>query len=80
MGAYRYHVLLFGLTNACPNYQHYMNDVLFAYLDESCAVYRDDILICSKAYKQHVKHVRKFLQNLIDAGLQVDIERCEFDV
>ncbi|SLM36095.1 gag polymerase env [Lasallia pustulata] len=28
MGAYKYHVLPFGLTNGLANYQHYMNNVL----------------------------------------------------
>ena len=38
----------------------------------------NDILIYSKTRKKHVQHVRKVLQKLIDSGLQVDIEKCEF--
>ncbi len=30
--SYKYHVMLFELTNELTFYQHYMNDVLFEYL------------------------------------------------
>ncbi len=34
MGAYKYHVLFFGLINGPASYQQYMNDVLFEYLHD----------------------------------------------
>ncbi|SLM34528.1 t18348probable pol truncated-rice blast fungus magnaporthe gypsy retrotransposon [Lasallia pustulata] len=80
MGAYKYHVLPFGLTNGPANYQHYMNDVLWDHLNNFCSAYLDDILIYSKALKEHTQHVWAVLQKLIDAGLQVDIEKCKFHV
>ena len=80
MGAYKYHVLPFGLTNGPANYQHYMNDVLFECLNRFCQAYLDDILIYSKTRKEHVQHVRQVLSKLRGAGLQVDIEKCEFHV
>ncbi|SLM35361.1 retrotransposon nucleocapsid protein [Lasallia pustulata] len=80
MGAYKYHVLPFGLTNGPANYQHYMNNVLWDHLNNFWSAYLDDILIYSKTLKEHTQHVRAVLQKLIDAGLQVDIEKCEFHV
>ncbi|SLM34160.1 gag polymerase env [Lasallia pustulata] len=80
MGAYKYHVLQFGLTNGPANYQHYMNDVLWDYLNDFCSAYLDDILIYSKTLKEHIQHVWAVLQKLIEAGLQVDIEKCKFHV
>ncbi|SLM34530.1 retrotransposon nucleocapsid protein [Lasallia pustulata] len=80
MGAYKYHVLPFGLTNSPANYQHYMNDVLWDHLNNFCSTYLDDILIYSKTLKERTQHVRAVLQKLIDAGLQVDIEKCKFHV
>ncbi|SLM35915.1 reverse transcriptase domain protein [Lasallia pustulata] len=80
MGAYKYHVLPFGLTNGPANYQHYMNDVLWDHLNNFCSAYLDDILIYSKTLKEHTQHVRAVLQKLIDAGLQVDMEKCKFHV
>ncbi|SLM36260.1 reverse transcriptase domain protein [Lasallia pustulata] len=53
MGAYKYHVLPFGLTNGLANYQHYINDVLWDHLNNFCSAYLDDILIYSKTLKEH---------------------------
>ena len=57
-----------------------MNDILFDYLDDFCTAYLDDILIYSDNVLDHTMHVRKVLQRLIDAGLQADLKKCEFDV
>jgi hypothetical protein len=79
-GSYKCKVLPFGLTNGPSTYQHYMNDVLFDYLDDFCTVYLDDILIYSENLEEHEAQVRKVLQRLQEAGLQVDIKKCEFSV
>ena len=34
MGAYKYRVIPFGLTNSPASYQHYMNDNLLPYLND----------------------------------------------
>jgi transposase InsO family protein len=79
-GAYKCKVLPFGLTNGPATYQRYMNDVLFDYLDDFCTAYLDDILIYSEDPLKHQDHVKKVLQRLQDAGLQVDLKKCEFGV
>ena len=79
-GAFKYHVLPFGLTGGPASYQQYMNDNLFEYLNDFCQAYLDDILIYSKTKKEHQEHVRKVLLRLREAGLQVDIDKCEFHV
>ena len=79
-GAYKCKVLPFGLTNGPATYQRYMNDILFDYLDVFCTAYLDDILIYSENELEHAEHVRKVLQRLRDAGLQVDIKKSEFSV
>lgn len=79
-GTYKCKVLPFGLTNGPATYQRYMNDVLFDYLDDFCTAYLDDILVYSEDPLDHTVHVQKVLQRLRDAGLQVDIKKCEFGV
>ena len=79
-GTYKCKVLPFGLTNGPATYQHYMNDVLFDYLDDFCMAYLDDILIYSEDELEHTEHVRKFLKRRQEAGLQVDIKKSEFNV
>ncbi len=77
---YKYHVMLFELTNESTFYQHYMNDVLFEYLHQFCQIYLDDIIIYSKTLKKHKQHVRLILNRLQEADLQIDINKCEFHV
>jgi len=78
--SYKYHVMLFELTNESTFYQHYINDVLFEYLHQFCQIYLDDIIIYSKTLKKHKRHVRLILNKLWEADLQIDINKCEFHV
>jgi len=80
LGAYKYHVLPFDLTNGPANYQHYMNDVLFDFLNDFVQCYLNDILMYSKTRKEHTRHVCSVLKRLIEAGLQVDIQKSQFYV
>jgi len=78
--SYKYHVMLFELTNESTFYQHYMNDVLFEYLHQFCQIYLDDIIIYSKTLKKHRRHVRLILHRLREVDLQIDINKCKFHV
>ncbi len=78
--SYKYHVMLFELTNESTFYQHYINDMLFEYLHQFCQIYLDDIIIYSKILKKHRRHVRLILHRLREIDLQIDINKCEFHV
>ncbi len=78
--AYKYHVLSFELCNELATYQHYMNDVFFDFLNDFVFAYIDDILIYYNSKKKHIKHVKKILQRLRSAELQIDIDKCEFSM
>ena len=71
-------VLPFGLCNGPASFQAYINDTLREYLDIFCTAYLDDILIYSDSLEEHQGHVRIILDRLRQAGLQVDITKCEF--
>jgi hypothetical protein len=51
--AFKYRVMPFGLINKPTSYQHFMNDVLFDYLDKFAATYLDDILIYNETLEKH---------------------------
>jgi len=78
--AYKYKMLLFELTNELISFQQYMNDVLWDFLNDFYQVYLDDILIYSKTKKKHRDHVKLVLSRLREAELQINIQKCEFDV
>ena len=73
-------VMPFGLSGSPSTWQRFINDTLREYLDVFCTAYVDDILIFSKNKKEHKDHVRKVLTKLREAGLQLDISKCEFHV
>lgn len=79
-GHYECTVMPFGLTNAPATFQHFMNDVLRDMLDNIVLVYLDDILIFSDTVAEHPNHVRKVLRRLIDNGLYIKAEKCQFSV
>ena len=80
LGLFEYTVMPFGLCNGPASFQGYINGTLAEYLYDFCTAYLDDILIFSNSHAEHVIHVRKVLQRLADAGLQVDVTKCEFHV
>lgn len=73
-------VMPFGMSNAPATFQLYINKTLSPYLDMFCTAYINDILIYSDNPLNHDHHVQLVLQALTDAGLQLDIKKCEFDV
>ena len=79
-GSYKYKVLPFGLCNGPATFQRYINEVLYDLLDECCTAYIDDILIYSEDPLEHATHVKKVMDRLMAANLQVDIKKSEFHV
>lgn len=79
-GLYEWLVTPFGLANAPSTFQKYVNWALREHLDEFCSAYIDDVLIYTDgSLEQHHEHVRQVLLKLRDAGLYLDIKKCEFD-
>ncbi len=78
--AYKYKMLSFKLTNESIFFQQYMNDILWDFLNDFCQVYLDDILIYSKMRKKHKDYVKLVLRWLREAELQMNIQKCEFNV
>ncbi len=78
--AYKSKVLFFNLINDSALFQQYMNDVLWDFLNDFCQVYLNDILIYSKTQQEYKQHVKMILTHLREADLQVDIQKCKFNV
>ena len=75
---YKYHVLFFELINDSVSWQHYMNDLLFEYINHFCQIYLNDILIYNKIRREHERHLTQIFQKLKKIDLQIDIKKCEF--
>jgi hypothetical protein len=80
-GLFEWLVTPFGLANAPSTFQRYINWTLRDFLDDFVTAYIDDILVFTDgSLKEHRQHVRLVLQQLREAGLQIDINKSEFEV
>jgi hypothetical protein len=50
------------------------------YLNEFVVAYLDDIIVYNNNKKKHIQHVRKILQRLREANIQIDVDKCEFHI
>ena len=71
-------VMNFGLCNAPATWQSYINEQLKDFLDVFCTAYLDDILIYSETLDEHKIQVRQIIERMHAAGLNIDIDKCEF--
>ena len=78
LNIYKYHVFFFDLINELVNWQHYMNDLLFEYLNKFCQIYLNDIFIYNKTRKKHEKHLKQMFFKLKKIELQININKYEF--
>ncbi|KAI0997949.1 hypothetical protein K3495_g10242 [Podosphaera aphanis] len=80
-GLFKWMVMPFGLDGAPASFQRYINETLREYLDDFCSAYVDDVLIYTEGnLSEHRKHVRLVLRKLEEAGLGLNITKCEFSV
>jgi len=78
---YKWMMTLFELVNVSSTFQRYINWVLQNFLDKFCSVYVNDILIFTdESLHQHWDYIQRVLLWLWEAGLQIDIDKCEFEV
>ncbi len=78
LGHFEYRVLPFGLVNAPAVFEALVNDVLRDMLNIFVFVYLDDIQIFSNWLQEHVQHVHRVLQCLLENRLFVKAEKCVF--
>ncbi|XPS81508.1 hypothetical protein M3J07_013470 [Ascochyta lentis] len=80
-GSYEWLVTPFGLANAPSTFQRYINWALREFLDDFASAYLDDVLIFTEgSLHKHHKHVQQVIKRLQEAGLNLELSKCEFNV
>ena len=65
-------------SHASATFQTYINNVLRKHLDVFVVVYLNDILVYSRNEADHKVHIRKVLETLKKADLQIKSEKSQF--
>lgn len=77
-GHYEYLVMPFGLCNAPLTFQGPMNTIFQEQLRKVMLVFFDDILIYSKSWGDHVKHLEQVMKILAEHQFHIKISKCAF--
>ena len=76
-GLYEFKVMPFGLSGAPASFQKLMDRILRGSQEYSEA-YLDDVVIFSKTWEEHLKHLTDILERIRKAGLTVKLGKCQF--
>ncbi len=68
----------FGLCNDPSTFQHLIRTVLAGIDGKSGFVYIDDILVCSRTFKEHLEHLKVVFERLRTANLKLKVGKYVF--
>ena len=68
----------YGLSNAPPYFQRFINETLRNLKDKICVAYLDDILIFGRNFKEHKRNVRTVIRCLRKKGIKLNPKKCCF--
>ena len=77
-GHYEWLVLPMGLTNAPAAFMALMEDTFRAELDKFVVTFLDDILVYSRTFEEHERHLEVVFQRLRDKQLYAKLSKCQF--
>ena len=75
-GLFEWTRMPFGLCGAPATFQRMINGVMAEHLFECLLVYLDDLLIYSRTFEEHIRHLEKILERLCECGLKLNLEKC----
>ena len=75
-GLYVYNRMPFGLRNAPPTFQRFLDRILVKL--ENVVAYVDDVIIYSNTYDEHIVHLHKLFERLEEFGLIINFKKSHF--
>ncbi len=77
-GLWQFTRMPFGYRNGPSVFQRVMQNVLAPFLWIFALVYIDDIVIFSKTFEDHLKHIDQVLKAIISSGITLSLPKCHF--
>ena len=77
-GLFEFVRMPFGLCNAPATFQRAMQSVLAGLEWRDCFVYIDDILVVSRTFEEHLRHLEQIFDRLRNANLRLKPKKCSF--
>lgn len=77
-GLFEFEVMPFGLCNAAQKQQRLVDTLFGPRYEKNIFSYLDDILIISRTFEEHLQLLTEAKEILKDAGLTINLEKCEF--
>jgi len=75
-GLHHFKRMPFGWRNGPPEFQRAMQEILSPYLWVFTLVYIDDVVVYSRTFEDHLKHVDQVLKVIADSGLTLSPPKC----
>ena len=67
-----------GLSNSAPVFERLMERVLSGLTWNTCLVYRDEIIIFSRTFENHLANLREVFERLKEAHLKLSPKKYNF--
>ena len=77
-GHYEYNFMPMGLSSAGASYQRMMTTIFEDTNDEFTNCYLDDLIVFSKNFETHLKHLEIVFNKFRDEGLKLKLSKCHF--
>ena len=77
-GLYEFQTCPMGLTTAPSCFQAAMDKVLQGLIGQCCDVFVDDVIIYSKSFTDHLRHIKQVFERLQQANMKIKPLKCEF--
>ena len=77
-GLYQWVRIPFGLTNAPATFQRFMEETVGDFRDKFAIPYLDDVIVHSGTFTDHLTHIDKMLERIIERGLKLNPRKCKF--
>ena len=75
-GLFEFTRMPFGLVNAPATFQRIMSNLFREEIYKFVVCYLDDILVYSKSYKEHIKHIGIVMEKLEGIVLKLNAKKC----